>query len=203
MDKLYEIAVGAAKGLEYLHHHCRQRIIHYDIKPDYVLLDSNFCPKLAYFGVGKLYDTDITHVNLSRHGGTPGYAAPELWMPFPVTYKCDVYSFGMMLLEIIGWRRNLDFAMNESREWFPKRVWEKFDKGELEGMMRDSGMEEKDMEKVKKMCMVALWCVCGVQPHLMAAATAAFFSLGEKFSPLMLRGSMSPLLMKIGGYFGQ
>lgn len=85
-DKLYEIAVGAAKGLEYLHHYCRQRIIHYDIKPGNVLLDSNFCPKLADFGLAKLYDIDITHVNLSRHAGTPGYAAPEVWIPFPVSY---------------------------------------------------------------------------------------------------------------------
>lgn len=65
----------------------------------------------------------------------------------------------MMLFEIIGWRRNLDTSLNESQEWFPKRVWEKFNKGELEGIMRDSGIEEKDMEKAKRMSMVALWCV--------------------------------------------
>ncbi|KAL6343007.1 hypothetical protein AAG906_017027 [Vitis piasezkii] len=129
-DKLYEIAVGAAKGLEYLHHYCRQRIIHYDIKPGNVLLDSNFCPKLADFGLAKLYDIDITHVNLSRHAGTPGYAALKSGCHF----------------------RYL-------QEWFPKRVWEKFNKGELEGIMRDSGIEEKDMEKAKKTSMVALWCV--------------------------------------------
>ncbi|WRX28734.1 Protein kinase domain - like 10 [Theobroma cacao] len=100
-DKLYEIAIGAARGLEYLHHFSHGRIIHYDIKPANVLLDSNFCPKIADFGLAKLYNRDSTNVTRSRVGGTPGYAAPEVWMPFPVSYKCDVYSFGVMLFEIV------------------------------------------------------------------------------------------------------
>ena len=158
-EKLYEIAVGAAKGLEYLHHYGHKRIIHHDIKPCNVLLDSNLCPKLADFGLAKLSDLDSTHENLSRVGGTPGYAAPEVWTTFPVTYKCDVYSFGMMLFEIIGRRRNLDSRLSESQEWFPRRVWDKFDKGELEEILADKEIEEKDLVKAKTMCMVALFCV--------------------------------------------
>ncbi|XP_077214726.1 cold-responsive protein kinase 1-like [Tasmannia lanceolata] len=60
--------------------------------------------------------------------GTPGYATPELWMPFPTTQKCEVYSFGMLLFEIVGRRRNLDVNLPESQEWFPRLVWEKFEK---------------------------------------------------------------------------
>ncbi|XP_077216075.1 rust resistance kinase Lr10-like [Tasmannia lanceolata] len=95
--KLYEIAIGTARGIGYLHEECQQRIIHYDIKPGNVLLDANFNPKVADFGLAKLCDRENTHVTMTGGRGTPGYAAPELWMPFPVTHKCDVYSFGMLL----------------------------------------------------------------------------------------------------------
>ncbi|GMJ10498.1 hypothetical protein HRI_004719000 [Hibiscus trionum] len=155
-DKLYEIAVGAARGLEYLHHFSLKKIIHYDIKPANVLLDSNFCPKIADFGLAKLCNRDSTNITMSRVGGTPGYAAPEIWMPFPVSYKCDVYSFGVMLFEIMGRRRNF---VGESQDWFPKQVWEKYDKGELEEIWENCEIEEKDREKAKTMVSVALWCV--------------------------------------------
>ncbi|KAL4272261.1 hypothetical protein GQ457_13G000820 [Hibiscus cannabinus] len=155
-DKLYEIAVGAARGLEYLHHFSLNKIIHYDIKPANVLLDSNFCPKIADFGLAKLCNRDSTNITMSRVGGTPGYAAPEIWMPFRVSYKCDVYSFGVMLFEIMGRKRNF---VGESQEWFPKQVWEKYDKGELEEIWDNCEIEEKDREKAKTLVSVALWCV--------------------------------------------
>ncbi|MED6206151.1 hypothetical protein PIB30_024314 [Stylosanthes scabra] len=101
-EKLHEIAVGTARGIAYLHEECQQRIIHYDIKPGNILLDMNFNPKVADFGLAKLCNRDNTHITMTGGRGTPGYAAPELWMPFPVTHKCDVYSFGMLLFEIIG-----------------------------------------------------------------------------------------------------
>ena len=73
---------------------------------------------------------------MTRGRGTPGYAALELWMPnFPVTHKCDVYSFGMLLFEIIGRRRNLDIKLAESQEWFPTWVWKKIDTGQLGELM--------------------------------------------------------------------
>lgn len=159
LGKLYEIAVGTAKGIAYLHEECQQRIIHYDIKPGNVLLDANFFPKVADFGLAKLCNRDNSHVVLTRGRGTPGYAAPELYMPFPVTHKCDVYSFGMLLFEIVGRRRNLDVHQTESREWFPRWVWEKYEKGELGEVTLNQETEEKDREKAERMCMVALWCV--------------------------------------------
>lgn len=157
--KLFEIAVGSAKGLEYMHHHSHKRIIHYDIKPGNVLLDSSYSPKIADFGLAKLCNKDSTLITFSGARGTPGYAAPELWLPFPVTCKCDVYSFGMMLFEIIGRRRNLDINVSESQEWFPKRVWDKLENGELEEILIDCGIGERDLKKAKSMCLLALWCV--------------------------------------------
>ncbi|MCL7042759.1 hypothetical protein MKW94_020426 [Papaver nudicaule] len=159
-EKLYEIAIGTAKGLAYLHEDCQKRIIHYDIKPGNILLDSKFSPKVADFGLAKLCNRDNSYVTMTGGRGTPGYAAPELWMPFPVTYKCDVYSYGMMLFEIVGRRRNLDLNLPESQEWFPRQVWEKFAMAELDEMINGlSGIEKKDREKVRTMVLVAFWCV--------------------------------------------
>ncbi|XP_054820417.1 G-type lectin S-receptor-like serine/threonine-protein kinase At5g24080 [Prosopis cineraria] len=158
--KLHEIAVGTAKGIAYLHEECNQRIIHYDIKPENILLDHNFCPKVADFGLAKLYNREKSCVTMTGLRGTPGYAAPELWMPFRVTHKCDVFSFGMLLFEIIGRRRNLDVNLTESQEWFPRQVWIKFESEKLEELIIDYGIfEDEDKEIVERMARLAFWCV--------------------------------------------
>ncbi|GMH28350.1 hypothetical protein Nepgr_030193 [Nepenthes gracilis] len=159
-EKLHEIAIGTAKGIAYLHEECQQRIIHYDIKPGNVLLDSNLNPKVADFGLAKLYNQNSTHVLVSGCRGTPGYAAPELWAPYPVTYKCDVYSFGMLLFEIVGRRRNHDANLIDcSREWLPRWTYEMLKKNELPEMIPSCGISEENREKAKRMVLVALWCV--------------------------------------------
>lgn len=158
-ERLHEIAVGTARGIAYLHEECQQRIIHYDIKPGNILLDSNFYPKVADFGLAKLVNRENTHVTMTGGRGTPGYAAPELWMPFPITHKCDVYSFGMLLFEIVGRRRNLDMSLPESQEWFPRCVWKKFEYGELGDLMIVCAVEEKDRDMAERMFKVALLCV--------------------------------------------
>jgi serine/threonine protein kinase len=158
-EKLHAIAIGTARGIAYLHEECEHRIIHYDIKPGNILLDMNFNPKVADFGLAKLCNRDNSHITMTGGRGTPGYAAPELWMPFPITHKCDVYSFGMLLFEIIGRRRNLDIKNSESQEWFPIWVWKKFDAGLLEEAMVICGIEEKNKEIADRMVKVAIWCV--------------------------------------------
>ncbi|KAL6189106.1 hypothetical protein ACLB2K_040496 [Fragaria x ananassa] len=99
-EKLHDIAVGTARGIAYLHEECQQRIVHYDRKPENILFDVNFFSKVADFGLAKLCNRDNTHIAMTGGRGTPGYAAPELWLGFPITHKCDVYSFGMLLFEI-------------------------------------------------------------------------------------------------------
>ncbi|PIA26224.1 hypothetical protein AQUCO_09600046v1 [Aquilegia coerulea] len=158
-EELHKIAVGTAKGIAYLHEECEKRIIHYDIKPENVLLDANFSPKVADFGLAKLCNRESSHVAMTGCRGTPGYAAPELWKPYPVTHKCDVYSFGMLLFEIVGRRRNHDAEFSETQEWLPRWIWESFDKGQLSEMMELCGIEEINREKAERMSMVAMWCV--------------------------------------------
>jgi serine/threonine protein kinase len=161
-EKLHEIAVGTARGIAYLHEECQQRIIHYDIKPGNILLDANFFPKVADFGLAKLCNRENTHITMTGGRGTPGYAAPEMWMPFPITHKCDVYSFGMLLFEIIGRRRNLDIRFSESQQeyWFPMWIWKTFEDGELGDQLTIvCGVEENHRETAERMVKVALLCV--------------------------------------------
>ena len=95
-----------AKGLCYLHEECVKRIAHLDVKPQNILLDDNFNAKLSDFGLCKLIDRDTSQV-ITRMRGTPGYLTPE-WFTSQITEKADIYSFGIVVMEIISGRKNLD-----------------------------------------------------------------------------------------------
>ncbi|MCO5593871.1 hypothetical protein L7F22_047890 [Adiantum nelumboides] len=106
----YAIAVGVARGLSYLHEECRHRTVHCDIKPQNILLDDAMSPKIADFGLSRLMDRDESQVvTLAR--GTPGYMAPEFWRggESKLSTKFDVYSYGMVLLELISGRQNFAY----------------------------------------------------------------------------------------------
>lgn len=103
-----KIALGAAKGLEYLHDKANPPVIYRDLKSSNILLDSDFNAKLSDFGLAKLGPVgDKTHVS-SRVMGTYGYCAPEYQRTGQLTVKSDVYSFGVVLLELITGRRAID-----------------------------------------------------------------------------------------------
>jgi len=101
------IALGAAKGLAYLHEDCHPRIIHRDIKSANILLDNNFEAMVADFGLAKLTSDSSTHVS-TRVMGTFGYLAPEYASSGKLTEKSDVFSYGVMLLELLTGRRPVD-----------------------------------------------------------------------------------------------
>lgn len=114
----FHIAVGTAQGIAYFHEQCRNRIIHCDIKPENILLDENFCPKVSDFGLAKLMAREHSHV-VTMVRGTRGYLAPEWVSNRPITVKADVYSYGMLLLEIIGGRRNVDMSLDAEDFFYP------------------------------------------------------------------------------------
>ncbi|XP_057827862.1 rust resistance kinase Lr10-like [Cryptomeria japonica] len=164
-DQLYSIALGAARGIAYLHQDCSRRIIHFDIKPHNILLDADFTPKVADFGLAKLYKKEEDHVSITATRGTPGYVAPELWSRDlgPVTDKSDVYSFGMVLLEIAGRRKNIDVQVSRSSQlYFPEWEFKLIESGELVKRLRERGrgdMEAEDEEKLRRLAKVGLWCI--------------------------------------------
>nr|AAM09945.1 receptor kinase ORK10 [Avena sativa] len=126
-DKLNEIALGIARGINYLHQGCDMQILHFDIKPHNILLDTNFVPKVADFGLAKLYPRGDSFVPLSAMRGTVGYIAPEMISRSfgVISSKSDVYSFGMLLLEMAGGRRNADpNAAASSQGYYPSWVYD-------------------------------------------------------------------------------
>uniref|UniRef100_A0ACD5ZWV6 Uncharacterized protein n=1 Tax=Avena sativa TaxID=4498 RepID=A0ACD5ZWV6_AVESA len=171
LPTLRDIAVGVARGIRYLHEECQRKIIHYDIKAGNILLDGGLTPKVADFGLAQLVNRADTHVSVSYMRGTPGYTAPEMWMQSGITEKCDVYSFGMLLLELVGRRRNFDeAATSESQQWLPMVAWTKYESGALMELVAQPillRVDDHDVavepqicrELVERMCKVAFWCV--------------------------------------------
>ncbi|KAL7185224.1 hypothetical protein ACSBR2_027202 [Camellia fascicularis] len=157
--QMYEISLGVARGIEYLHRGCDMQILHFDIKPHNILLDENFTPKVSDFGLAKLYPTNNSNVYVTAARGTMGYMAPELFYKNigRVSYKVDVYSFGMLLMEMAGRRRNLNaFANHTSQIYFPSWVYDQFKEGK-DVEMGESTEEERQM--IRKMIITALWCI--------------------------------------------
>ncbi|KAL4378853.1 hypothetical protein GQ457_02G038510 [Hibiscus cannabinus] len=157
--KMFDIALGVARGIEYLHRGCDMQILHFDIKPHNILLDENFTPKVADFGLAKLFSRDDSIVNITAARGTIGYIAPELIYKNlgGISYKADVYSFGMLLMEIIGRRKNMHAsAEQESQKYFPSWIYDRYYHGE-DVDLGDVTDGEKIM--VKKMVIIASWCV--------------------------------------------
>ncbi|CBI19458.3 unnamed protein product, partial [Vitis vinifera] len=129
-QKRFDIAVGTAKGLAYLHEECLEWVLHCDVKPQNILLDVNYQPKVADFGLSKLQNRgEINNSRLSRIRGTRGYMAPEWVLNLPITSKVDVYSYGIVVLEMVTGRRSASMAIHEILD--PSMEGE-YDMGEME-----------------------------------------------------------------------
>ncbi|XP_060195932.1 rust resistance kinase Lr10-like isoform X4 [Lycium barbarum] len=158
-QRQYDIVLGVARGIEYLHRGCDVRILHFDIKPHNILLDENFIPKISDFGLAKLYPTDNSIVTLTAARGTIGYVAPELISRSigAISYKADVYSFGMLLMEMLDLKRNVVADEDNSSQYFPSWVYDKLNKGKEIVVDEEANDDEKKM--ARKMTLVALWCI--------------------------------------------
>ncbi|XP_062203762.1 rust resistance kinase Lr10-like isoform X2 [Phragmites australis] len=158
--KMLDIAIGIARGMEYLHQGCNQRILHFDIKPHSILLDYSFSPKISDFGLAKLCARDQSIVTLTAARGTMGYIAPELYSRNfgGISYKSDVYSFGMLVLEMVSGRRNSDPSIESQNEvYLPEWIYERVITGQDLVLNREITEEEK--ETVRQLAIVALWCI--------------------------------------------
>ncbi|XP_015162748.1 probable receptor-like protein kinase At1g67000 [Solanum tuberosum] len=157
---LYKIALGIARGLEYLHRGCTTRILHFDIKPHKILLDEDFCPKISDFGLAKLCMKKESIVSMFSARGTIGYIAPEIVCRNlgGVSHKSDVYSYGMRVLEMVGGRKNVDVGVDRTSEiCFPHWLYQRI---ELDEELQLIGiMNEEEKECARKMVMVSLWCI--------------------------------------------
>jgi serine/threonine protein kinase len=122
---MFQIAIGIARGLGYLHHGCNKRILHFDIKPHNIFLDEDLHQKISDFGLAKLCKTKESIVSMTGTRGTTRYIAPEVfsWYLGGVSHKSDVYSYRMLVLEMVGARKEFDSGLSQTSEtYFPNEI---------------------------------------------------------------------------------
>ncbi|XP_074287985.1 LEAF RUST 10 DISEASE-RESISTANCE LOCUS RECEPTOR-LIKE PROTEIN KINASE-like 2.1 [Silene latifolia] len=159
-ETLLNIAIGIAKGLDYLHRGCNARILHFDIKPHNILLDQDFIPKISDFGLARLCPLQKSTISMMDARGTIGYIAPEVFCRSfgRVSHKSDVYSFGMMVLDMACGRNNLSADQQKSSDlYFPKWIYDKLELQEEASFQGTTNDEEKALQT--KMILVSLWCI--------------------------------------------
>ncbi|KAM0933690.1 putative protein kinase RLK-Pelle-SD-2b family [Dioscorea sansibarensis] len=162
------IIADIAKGLCYLHEECRQRIAHLDIKPQNILLDEKFNAKVSDFGLAKLIDREQSQV-MTRMRGTPGYLAPE-WLTSRITEKVDVYSFGVIVMEMVCGRKNLDSSQSEDSFHLIRKLQKFIEENRIEDLVdsQSSDMQSHKNEAVEMM-RLAMWCLqrdCSKRPSM-------------------------------------
>nr|CAD1823820.1 unnamed protein product [Ananas comosus var. bracteatus] len=166
-NQRFKIALGTARGLAYLHHECLEWIIHCDIKPENILLNRDFEPKIADFGLAKLSKRDGSDLNLSKMRGTMGYMAPEWALNLPITGKVDVYSFGVVLLEVVTGSRISSWVgeNGEERELrsFVREVKQRLlgreEKSTITGIVDGKLHRQFDYDQAAEMVRIAVSCL--------------------------------------------
>jgi hypothetical protein len=153
----YNICIGAACGLTYLHEEASTRIIHRDIKASNILLDDSLNPKIADFGLARLYDEEKTHIS-TRVAGTIGYLSPEYAMRGHLTEKADVFSFGVVALELVSGRSNTDTSLPENMIYLLEWTWHLYEKGRPLELMDPDLESTCSKEEVLRVVEVALLC---------------------------------------------
>ncbi|KAM0939862.1 putative protein kinase RLK-Pelle-SD-2b family [Dioscorea sansibarensis] len=153
-DRL-RIAMDVARGIHYLHEDCETHIIHCDIKPQNILMDENWSAKISDFGLAKLLMPPQTRT-FTGIRGTRGYLAPEWHQNAPITVKTDVYSFGIVLLEVLCCRKNMELEAEVDEIILSQWVCSCYLAGELEKVVLDVEVDMVEFERVVK---VALWCI--------------------------------------------
>ncbi|KAK2352760.1 G-type lectin S-receptor serine/threonine-protein kinase LECRK3 [Trifolium repens] len=155
-----EIAIGIAKGLVYLHEECISWIIHCDIKPQNILLDDYFNARISDFGLAKLLNMNQSKTNTGIKG-TRGYVALEWFKNLPINAKVDVYSYGVVLLEIISCRRCVEEMDQEDEEKVILTDWayDCYKEDAIDALVEGDNEALEDKEKLQKLVMIAIWCV--------------------------------------------
>ncbi|CAH9085207.1 unnamed protein product [Cuscuta europaea] len=161
-EQRYNIALGTARGIAYLHEECRDCIIHCDIKPENILLDEGYNAKVSDFGLAKLINSrhQIKGGTLTSIRGTRGYFAPECLANLPLSTKSDVYSYGMVLLEIISRKRNFEVSEETNQRRFSVWAYEEYEKGNFVGILdKELPIKDTDVDQLMRAVQVSFWCI--------------------------------------------
>lgn len=155
-----QIILGIAKGLQYLHEDSHLRIVHRDIKASNILLDSKFQPRISDFGLARFFPEDQAYLS-TTFAGTLGYTAPEYAIKGELSEKADIYSFGVLVLEITSGRKNTNLSLNSDMQYLPEyKLFERSKVMDLiDPRLREDGFLERD---VLQTIQVAFLCL---HPH--------------------------------------
>ncbi|KAL3536508.1 hypothetical protein ACH5RR_004969 [Cinchona calisaya] len=154
--KRAHICIATAAGLAFLHEEADPRIVHRDIKASNILLDENLHPKIGDFGLAKLFPDNVTHVS-TRVAGTVGYLAPEYALLGQLTKKADVYSFGVLVLELVSGRSSSKAAFGEDLLVLVEWTWKLKEEGRLLEIV-DPELGQYPEEEITRFIKVALFC---------------------------------------------
>ncbi|TKY46136.1 G-type lectin S-receptor serine/threonine-protein kinase [Spatholobus suberectus] len=155
----FNIALGCARGIMYIHEECHNCIVHCNIKPENILLDENFKAKLSDFNLVKfIIPEDCRYQTMVNMRETKGYVAPEWLSNLSVTSKSDVYSYGMVLLEIVSGRRNFEISEETNNKEFSVWAYEEFEKGNMMGIV-DKRLPEVNLDQLKRLIQASFWCL--------------------------------------------
>ncbi|CAH1419835.1 unnamed protein product [Lactuca virosa] len=152
-----KICIGIARGLAFLHEEVRPHIVHRDIKASNILLDKDLTPKISDFGLAKLIPANMTHVS-TRVAGTIGYLAPEYAIRGQLTRRADVYSFGVLLVEIVSGRCNTNSLLPIEEQFILERTWDLYERNELIELIDAELNGDFDVEEACKYLKIGLLC---------------------------------------------
>ncbi|XP_059444394.1 cold-responsive protein kinase 1-like isoform X2 [Corylus avellana] len=181
-EKRRKICIGVAQGLAFLHEEISPHIIHRDIKASNILLDKDLTPKISDFGLAKFIAPNLTHIS-TRVAGTAGYLAPEYALRGQVTRKADIYSFGILLLEIVSGRCNTNRRLPAEEQYLLERrdlqAWVLHEKGELLRLVDTSLNENFDVEEATRFLKISLLCTQDMPKLRPPMSTVVRMLLGE------------------------